>query len=261
MNGANVNATDAAGRSILIDAVQARNESMVSLLLQYGANPQIQEMSGRNAYHEAALNGNTNIITMLRNAGGNPLSRDSYGETPFSLVLRSNDENLIHTVLGANTMIVDSDGNTPIHIAVERQASAKMLNMLLNMGYPINQRNGKGITPLYQAVISNQKTLVEALLERGADPFVATTSGDSALLNTITAKNYGLLDIIAKYCATGTDMQGDTIMHYAARAADTETVQRLLQMNLDRKVRNISGETPADMAARWGRGDIAMLLR
>ncbi|MBQ7159244.1 MAG: ankyrin repeat domain-containing protein [Treponema sp.] len=260
-NGADVNATDVTGRSVLLDAVQAHNENMVSLLLRNGANPQIQDMSGRNAYHEAAMNTNIAIITMLRNAGGNPLSRDRYGETPFSLVLRSNDENLIRTILGSNTMIVDSDGNTPVHIAVERKASAKLITMLLNMGYPTNQRNAKGITPLYQAITSNQRTLINVLLERGADPFVSTTDGDSALLNAITNKNTAVLDVMVKYCGTKTDMQGDSLMHYAARAADAETIKHLLSLNIDRKIKNFSGETPADMAARWGRHDIEMLLR
>ncbi len=260
-NGADINATDVTGRSILLDAVQAHNEKMVALLLKNGANPQIQDMSGRNAYHEAALSSNVAIITMLRNAGGNPLSRDRYGETPFSLVLRTQDETLIRTVLGSNTMIVDSDGNTPVHIAVARNANAKMITMLLNMGYPANQRNGKGITPLYEAVTTNQRTLVNVLLERGADPFVATTEGDCALLHALTKKNTNVLDMIVKYCATKSDMQGDTIMHYAARAGDKETVSHLLAQNLDRKVKNLSGETPADMAARWGRNEISILLR
>ena len=260
-NGANINATDVTGRSILMDAVQAHNEKMVTLLLQNGANPQIQDMSGRNAYHEAAINANIAIITKLRNAGGNPLSRDRYGETPFSLVLRTNDENTIRTVLGSNTMIVDSDGNTPLHIAIERKANAKLVTMLLNMGYPSNQRNGKGVTPLYQAVISNQRTLVGVLLERGADPFVSTTEGDSALLNALTKKNVAVLDMIVKYCGSKSDIQGDTIMHYAARAADTDVVRHLLSLNLERKTKNFSGETPADIAARWGRNDNALLLK
>ena len=260
-NGADINATDATGRSILLDAVQARNEKMVSLLLRNGANPQIQDMSGRNAYHEAAQSMSLPIITMLRNAGGNPLSRDRYGETPFSLVLRTGDEKLIRTVLGSDTMIVDSDGNTPIHIAISRNATPKLITMLLNMGYPANQRNGKGITPLYQAVTSDQRTLVQVLLERGADPFISTTDGDSALLNAITKKNMAVLDMMVKYCGTKTDMQGDSIMHYAARAADQETVSHLVSLNIERKSKNLSGETPAEMAERWGRNDIAMLLR
>ena len=74
-------------------------------------------------------------------------------------------------------------------------------------------------------------------------------------------KNLELLDAIAKYNSTKTDRQGDGILHYASRTADRETVEHLLALKLDKSVRNISGETPAQMAARWGRADIAELLK
>ena len=258
--GANVNASDATGRTVLCDAVQAGNEQMTALLLANGANPQIQEMSGRNAYHEAALSGNINVINLIRNAGGNPLSRDTYGESPFSLVLKY-DEKVLRAVLGNNTTIVDSDGNTPIHIAVDKKVSESQLKMLINMGYPVSQRNGKGMTPLNNAVSSNQKKLALVLLERGADPFIATINGDSALTNAFKNGNVEILDAIVKYNATKTDMQGDSILHYAARIASEVQVQHLLSLGLDRSAKNLSGETPARMAERWNRPKIAELLK
>lgn len=260
-NGADVNAADATGRTVLMDTVSGHNENMLSLLLQNGANPLIQEMSGRNAYHEAAISGNLNIIKMLRNAGGNPLSRDSYGETPFSLVLRTNNEKQIREVLGRNLNIVDSDGNTPVHIAVERKVPQKLLTMLLDMGYPVSQRNGKGVTPLYMAVQENLKGHANLLLERGANPYIATITNDTALSLALKSGNTAMLDSIARHAATKTDMQGDGILHYAARIANADTVKYLVGLGLDKKARNISGETPAEMAERWQRPDIAELLK
>lgn len=259
-NGANVNATDVTGRTILIDAVQAMNEEMIKLLLSKGANPHLQEISGKNAYHEAALTGSVKIITLIRNAGGNPLSRDSYGNSPFSIVLRANEQ-IVKAVLGNNITTVDSDGNNPIHIAVEKKVSAKQLTMLINMGYPVSQRNGKGMTPLNMAVSNNQKQLALTLLERGADPFIATINGDSALTNAFKNGNIEILDGIVKYNASKVDMQGDTILHYAARIANEVQVNHLLSLGLDRNVKNLSGETPTQMAARWNRPSIAELLK
>lgn len=259
-NGANVNATDVTGRSVLIDAIQAGSELMVNLLLSNGANPQIQEMSGRNAYHEAALSANVNIITLIRDAGGNPLARDSYGDSPFSLVLKF-DERVLKAVLGNNKNIVDSDGNTPIHIAVDKKVTEDQLNMLINMGYPLSQRNGKGVTPLNTAVSNNQKKLALTLLERGADPFVATVSGDCALTNAFKNGNVEILDAIVKYNARKTDTAGDTILHYAARIGSETQVSHLVDLGLDRSAANLSGETPAQMAKRWNRNTVADLLK
>ena len=259
-SGADINATDATGRTVLMDAISSSNEDMVRLLLQYKANVQVQEMSGRNAYHEAALTGNIGIINMIRKAGGNPLARDSSGETPFSLVLES-DIGVIQAVLGNDTTISDSDGNTPIHIAVQKHAGTRTLTQLLNIGYPASQRNGKGLTALNEAVAKNEKNQALVLLEYGADPYLATTSGENALTAAFKTKNMEILDAIAKYNSTKSDRQGDGILHYAARYADREIVEHLVSLKLDKTAKNITGETPAQMALRWGRNDIAELLR
>ena len=259
-SGADINATDATGRTVLMDAISSCNEDMVRLLLQYKANVQVQEMSGQNAYHEAAVTGNIGIINMIRKAGGNPLSRDAAGETPFSLVLGA-EISVIQAVLGNDTTISDSDGNTPIHIAVQKHVSQKTLMQLLNIGYPASQRNGQGLTPLNEAVANNEKNQALVLLEYGADPYLSTTSGENALTAVFKTKNLELLDAIAKYNATRSDRQGDGILHYAARFADKEIVEHLVSLKLDKSVRNISGETPAQMAERWGRKDIAEILR
>ncbi|WP_296706716.1 ankyrin repeat domain-containing protein [Treponema sp. UBA7570] len=259
-NGANVNSTDVTGRSVLVDAIQSGNEEMVNLLLEKGANPLIQEMNGRNSFHEAALGGNIKIIELIRSAGGNPLSRDTYGDSPFSLVLNY-DENVLRAVLGTNLNIVDSDGNTPIHIAVEKKVSAQKLDTLIKMGYPVSQRNGKGVTPLNMAITTSQKSLALTLIERGADPFAATITGDNALTNAFKNGNVEILDAICKYNARKTDTAGDSILHYAARLANDVQVRHLLELGLDRTAKNLSGETPSKMAARWNRPAIAELLK
>lgn len=259
-NGADVNATDATGRTVLMDAVQGRYLDTIKLLLGNGANPQIQDMYGRSAYHEAALTGDIQVINLIRNVGGKPLARDMNGETPFSLALRHNFD-VIRAVLGNDTGIVDSDGNTPIHIGVEKKVSRELLKRLLDLGYPASLRNGSGMTALNIAVTQNSKSLSQVLLEYDADPFLATKDGENALTSVFRTKNTQILDEIVKYNKTNTDKQGDTILHYAARGADEETVRHLLGLGLNKDVRNISGETPAQMAFRWNRPAIAALLQ
>ncbi len=259
-NKADINATDATGRTVLMDAIAGMNEQMVSLLLSKGANPKIQEMYGRNAYHEAASTGNVNIITMLRKTGCNPLIRDANGESAFSIVARA-DIKIIRAVLGDDLTLVDSDGNTPIHIGVEKNIGKNQLKQLLAAGYPASQRNGKGMTALNLAVEKNAKTAALILLEYGADPFLATNNGENALTSVFKTKNTEILDAIVKYNRTKSDRQGDGILHYAARTADKDTVRHLMSLKLDPEIKNITGETPADMAMRWGRAEIAELLK
>jgi hypothetical protein len=258
--GANVNATDNQGRTVLMDAVQSQNVEIVNMLLSRGANVNVQDLEGKSAYHEAALSKKIGLIKTIREAGGNPLSRDKAGNTPLSLVFDC-DKQTIKAVLGSDTSIVDSDGNTPVHIAVEKKVGKPLLEMLLDSGYPVSQRNGKGVTALNIAVSDNSKELAMALLERGADPFLASTDGKNPITTVLKTKNTYLLDAIVKYNKNKADMQGDGILHYAARYADEESVKHLLALGLDKSSKNISGETAEKMAARWGRPEIAEILK
>ena len=127
--------------------------------------------------------------------------------------------------------------------------------------YPVSQRNGKGVTALHIAVTENLRTLALILLENGADPFLATNDGQNPITQVFKTKNTYILDAIVKYNAKKTDAQGDSILHYAARSADEETAKHLVELALSKTQRNISGETPAQMAARWGRPEIAEILK
>lgn len=263
-NGADINASDATGKTVLMNAIKGGNKDIVALLLKRGASPLMQEMYGRNAYHEAAESKNIEIIEMVRLAGGMPLSRDAHGVTPFSLVMNNDEkalkEIIIKRVLGDNSNLVDSDGNNPLHIAVENRIIANNFSILLNQNYPIDARNRKGITPLAMAVKSNQYELASQLLENGADPYILDNSGECALTFALK-NNYKILEKIVQTCGRQVDMVGDGILHYAARMADVETMKKLVTMGLDKTLKNISGEKPYDMAIRWQRPEIADLLK
>ena len=83
---------------------------------------------------------------------------------------------------------------------------------------------------------------------------------DCAVLLSFKKENQDVLADMVKYSGTKTDLQGDNILHYAARTADAATVKHLLELGLDRTRRNTAGETPYDVAKRWKRPEIAQLL-
>lgn len=260
-NGANINLTDNHGRTILMDSIKSESAATVELLLQYGANPQVQEMNGRNAYHEAALSGNKEIISLIRKAGGNPLIRDKNGNTPFLLSL-DKGEDVIIELLGQDKTISDSDGNTPAHIAVSKRISPTVMELLVKNGYPIDNRNAIGATPLSLAVSRNDVGNARVLLANGANPFVSIDkNGTNAAVMSLNANSTEILEEMAKYAGTKSDMHGNTLLHYAARIASPETVEFLLSLGLDTDATNISDETPYETALRWNRADVAKILQ
>lgn len=259
-NGADINAVDITGKTVLIDSIQGNNPTLVSLLLSRGASPHVQEMYGRNAYHEAAARGNLEIIESLRAVGGNPLSRDAYGNTPFSLSLELGND-VVHAVIGDDPNLSDSDGNSPIHLAINAHVSAERLAVLLTLNYPVNRRNSQGQTPLYLAISTHQYDSAKVLLENGADPFLNDNLGESAASIAVT-DNADVLNAIVQSAVVKADVTGDTLLHYAAKTGSADTIKRLLSMGLIRDAKNISGETPYDIARRWERDDeVLSLLR
>ncbi|MCQ2610452.1 MAG: ankyrin repeat domain-containing protein [Treponema sp.] len=257
---ADPNVYDTSGKTSLTDAVRANRKDMVNLLLKNGANPQIQDMNGRSPYHEAADMANIEIIRILSNAKSNPLARDKEGRTPLSISFKKGT-NVMFAILGSDKNITDSEGNTPVHIAVANKVKPSMLSGLIEKGYPFDTRNSNGYTPLAQAVTTNQLDTVNILLEKGANPFCEiNTRQDNVLSLAFTTKNSEILSYIVKYSGNKTDIKGNTVLHYAAKYGDAKTVERLLSYGMDKAVKNYTGETPYDIAKSWKHEDIARLL-
>ena len=263
-SGADVNAFDVTGKTILMDAILSGRTEIVQLLLKRGASPIQQEMYGRNALHEVAETGNADLIALIQEKGGNPLAQDFYGQTPFSIIMKRNPS-LVRQLLGTNRYLVDTNGNSPLHIALEENASLDILNTLLEMRYPVSARNKNGTTPLFIAIQKNQKAAAKLLLVNGASIFIANNEGESPLsiaLKRQTGKTLDeqLLDIV-KHTKERHDHAGEAILHYAARLANVDTVKNLLAIGLNKEERSIAGERPYDVAVRWNRPEVAELLK
>ncbi|MBO4533308.1 MAG: ankyrin repeat domain-containing protein [Treponema sp.] len=260
-NGADPNSSDANGITILMDTIRAQNAQIVKLLLNYGANPNLQQINGQNAYHEAAYMGNTEIIALIRNAGGNPLSRDKEGNTPFSIVLKK-DIKVINEVLGNSYNITDSDGNSPLHIVVKNKGSTTLLRTLIDRGYPLDTRNADGYTPLNYAIEAGNVSMAEILLEKGANPFqTIDKKGTNGVTIALDKADKKMIESIVKYAAGLSDIQGNTILHYAAKTSSIEIVKLLLSYGITTNTKNVAGDTPYTIAVRWKRPDVAELLK
>lgn len=260
-SGADPNICDSNGVTVLMDAIRGCSRESVQLLLKYGANPNVQEVNGRNAYHEAAYMADLDIIRLIRNAGGNPLSRDKQGNTPFSIVVNK-DISVIREVLGNNYTITDSDGNTPVHIVVKVNASDQLLQTLIDEGYPVDTRNADGYTALNYAIENDDVKTALVLLENGANPFQQIDKkGKNGISIALEKNNKKMISNIVKYAGKMTDVQGNTILHYAAKTCTPEMVKTLISYGIDKSVKNVSGDTAYTIAVRWKKPEVAALLK
>ena len=186
-------------------------------------------MYGRNAFHEVAETGNPELIALIQEKAGNPSLRIFMDKRPFRLLCIKSFAH--RQYFGYKSYLVDTDGNSPLHIALEQNVSTEVLDVLLDMQYPVNGRNKFGITPLFVAVERNQGEAAKSLLLRGASIFLSNNEGESPLSMILARQNSKdldeiLLDIV-KYARESRDHAGEAILHYAARLASIETVKGL----------------------------------
>lgn len=257
--GADSNSTDETGKTPLIEAVAANRQDVVTVLLKSGASPVLQDMTGRGPLHYAVSTGEASLVSLIRNAGSNPLARDTFGNTPFSLALSENPEFAL-SVLGSDRQIADSDGNTPIHIAVMVQAKEEMVQVLINKAFPINRRNRDGASPLLLAVKNGRQDLVKLITVAGGDPYLADQKGDCAI-SVALEENWDSVVTIVRAAGNKVDTTGNGILHYAAMKGSDNAITQLLALGLDKNIKNVAGETPFDVAKRWHRESATKLLQ
>lgn len=253
------NISDETGKTALMDAVENRKEEASFFLLEQGASPIPQDMYGKTVFHDAAGTASIDLIKKIRTSGGNPMVRDISGATPLSLVLHS-DTDMINAVLGTDSYLSNSDGETPLHIAAGEDVRETIMQQLLSTGYPVNKRDRTGSTALIIAAQNKMLNACTLLLSNGGDPFISNNGGVSAV--SIALEQYHeLLPLIDEFASASVDSAGECLLHYAARLADGEIVKKVIELAPDQlHKRSIAGEIPYDVAVRWKRNDVAQLL-
>ena len=264
---ANINSQDNTGKSPLSRAILSSRIEATQLLLLSGSSPVQQDMYGITPLHEAIAmvqniydkSVHLKIVKMIRQAGGNPMARDSQGKTPFSMALEK-DMSLIDAVLGNDKFLSDSDGRTPLHLAITEGVKPNVLSFILAKGYPINKRDRQGETALFCAIDRLQAENSKLLFDSGADPFIANNVGEN-VITLVFKKREAFIEMLATSSLIKTDAIGDNILHYAARFANRKTIESLLAIsNEGVNDKNTLGETPYQVALHWQKGEVANLF-
>ena len=264
---ADINAQDNAGKSPLSSAILSSRMEASRLLLLSGSSPVQQDMYGVTPLHEAISmvqniydkNVHLQIVKMIRQAGGNPMARDAQGKTPFSMCLEK-DVSLIEAVLGSDKFLSDSDGRTPLHLAIIEGVKPTVLSFILTKGYPINKRDRQGETALFCAIDRLQVENSQLLFDSGSDPFISNNLGEN-VITLVFKKREAFIEMLATSSLIKTDAIGDNILHYAARFANRKTIESLLAISSEgMNDKNTLGETPYQVALHWQKGEVANLF-
>ncbi|MDR1786592.1 MAG: ankyrin repeat domain-containing protein [Spirochaetaceae bacterium] len=277
------------------DAVRARNPTMrmengitplhiaaaeghtgiAAYLAAGGANVNAQNSTGATPLHEAVRFGHGDIAELLIASGAGVNTRDSMGYTPLLLnskrpEISDEDRMRLSGMLlsaQASPAAKNSHGDTILHLLAESEEDPAFVEMILDAGADVNERNKEGNTPLALAVANRNIPVIPTLVGRGSDVFAADIEGKTPLSKALDRGTELLENLVTPYTVKQRDSQGNTALHLAVSNATDETirsipgssrpddsalkeVEYLIRSGSDVNSRNKIGDTPLVEAVR-----------
>lgn len=197
-------------------------------------NAPLDKCNTNTLLHYATAKGNPNLVQLLIDHGADVnLKNTKYESAPlhwarFSLSTHTYDIYKLLLEMGANCKDVDSQGDTPLHLALMSQP-LKIIKLLLDYGADVKAVTCLGRRALHYAALNSHLDVVEFMLEQGFDV------------------NY-------------VDKCGDSPLHRAASFGSPEACVLLLRRGAMVDAKNAAGDTPFDAAVKFSRfGDVARL--
>ena len=282
----------------LIGGDTMQQTALVSLL---AVNPQVsnlQDSAGRTALHFLVYGENTMpTIQALIKAGADVEPPSTFEESILFSALRGHANAVAIKLLrnGADPQRRCWGGRTtPIHMAARRHFN-DVLGVMLETGVNINITDNYGVTPLHDAIGSNDDDFgttdwseqgddtVKLLLDHGADiTCVATIGFGSHRLTPLAMSVFrglsnctkAILKQLAGNVAEGSGLGGDvvdrhggsglTITHMAAKSAQPASIITVLadaHFPIDVTCRDKFGYTPLHFAAQKSKEAVEILLK
>ncbi|KAI0376539.1 hypothetical protein F5Y04DRAFT_209589 [Hypomontagnella monticulosa] len=272
------------------------HNAIVSLLLERGTDIEAMGKYGETPLFAAARKGHDSTVRLLLDKGANIEAKGKYGETPlFKAVIKGRDSTVrLLLERGACIEARNESQETPLFGAVS-EAYDSIIQLLLDMGADIEARNQFGRTPLFSAVVmmydsgkiergawdfevvrravySRGVTIVQVLLDKGADIEARDQSGRTPLFYSITRKdesNEGKLTMVRLLLERGADqrvrnVEGTTALLEATMQNSAEIVKLLLKKNSgmkdDAMTWDYYGRSPLFYAVSRGNNSIILAL-
>lgn len=210
---------------------------------------------------------NMEAAKVLIHHGADVNARNSEGNTPLYIAVHQDlpDEFIAFLIeKGADATVRNKYGYTPLR-AASRNGRSSIAKMLLDKGAGVNPRDRKGDIPLHVAMDSGHGDAARFLIESGADINAVGTHGD-APLHIAVAK--GQAEVVRLLLGKGADCNvkragrdGGTPLHVAAHFGHVDIVKLLISKGANVNTKDNDGKTALDIAAREGNAETVEVLR
>ncbi|MDR2490364.1 MAG: ankyrin repeat domain-containing protein [Spirochaetaceae bacterium] len=292
--GIDINAYNLYGMTPLHEAVRLGMFNSETALIRAGAMLELRDNAGNTPLMEAVMLGNLRSASNIVKAGGDSNARNNEGDTPLLVAVQSERSDLVGLLLDSGAQIhaqnaegsspftaalhtsrrmmltllekgrdqTDNEGRSPLHIALLNDVAQQDIEQIAAWVGRLSIVDREGRTPLRYAVNSKNWQAVRFLTDEGSNVFSTGRDGKTpAELTLVTNDREAVRALFGGRGITARDSQGNTVLHYAARLSQPETVSFLLELGADKNIRNTANESAADIASRWGRNENANILR
>ena len=184
------------GKTRLIIAVENNQNLIVRKLIERGANIEAIDFSGKTPLIIAVENNNLAIVRELLERGANKEVSDLFGKTPLIIAVENNMYTIFRELLdkGANKEAL-YNRKPPLIISIENN-NLSIVRKLLEKGANIEaQYNGK--IPFIIAIENNRYSIIKEFLNYNVDPNVIDiNSGDSALYIAVKSRMISIVELL-----------------------------------------------------------------
>ncbi|MBY0402265.1 MAG: ankyrin repeat domain-containing protein, partial [Cyanobacteria bacterium] len=246
---------------------------LMKLLLEKGANPNYAQSQGVTPLMAAAESGSTKAVSLLLSRGADINAKTNTKQTPLSYATRRDNLDVFDYILEhPQRNLEDKEALNVAFLSACNNANIHFAFRLLKLKPDLNVKHPEsGHTPLMASTqLPNRGTLIEALLNAGADVNAKDKEGLTALHYVFNAgfsngnsqelSDYGLQLLEKGADPNAADVFGITpLMEACIRGNDT-VIEKLLSKGADPNKKDATGNTALLNAASLGRATVVNLL-
>jgi len=264
-SGADVDSRDNENTTPLLCASE-NSDAAVAQLLEHGASVNVRDKNGQTPLHLVSRRGLSGAVAFLLKSGADVDPRDNDNKTPLLCASENSRNGEVARLLlehGASVNVRGKDGQTPLHLALQRHFSDVVL-LLLKWGADVDAHDICDRTPLLCAKQSFERvTAVQLLPDHMVGVHVRHENGQTPLH---LASRHDFSDVAALLLKLGADvdaLDNDRMtpllcaLKFSKRG---EAAQVLLEHGASVQVRDKDGQTLLHLALQRRLHDVHELL-